>query len=145
MKLKEIDKMLLTKEDMANRDKLDKRLDEMLEKVEEYKSKIMKEYAEKEDVNAFKTLHNSTDKYNKLIRTYNSYDKCNEAIILGIVCGFMGMFTLLNSPLIGELKPTLIMISVTIFGVVFSINGFKQKLIKSKIKKNFKELGIELG
>lgn len=145
MKLKEINKILLTKEDMVNKDKLDKRLDEMLGKIEEYKSKIMKEYAEKEDVNTFKTLYNSTDRYNELIRIYKRYDKCIEALLFGLSASFTGIFSFINSPLIGQLEPTAIISIVTIFGLISTYTGFKHLLIRRNIKKNFKELGIKLN
>jgi hypothetical protein len=145
MKLKELNKMLLAKEDMDYKNKLEKQVDEMFEKVKEYKKKLMDENIASQDKNTLERLYKSSDKYNELIRTYNNCEECIPKIVIGFMFSLAGIFVLFESPMIGEWQIMLSTIVAIFGGLYFLVTGIKQCIIKSKIKKNFKELGIELG
>lgn len=142
MKLKQINKMLLTKEDIDNKNKLEKQVDEIFEKVKEYKKKLMDENVKNQDKNTLERLYKSSDKYNELIRTYKNCESCVEKIFCGFMFSLAGMFVLFESPIINEWQIMLSTIIAIVGGLYFLVTGVKQYIIRRKIKKNFKDLGL---
>jgi hypothetical protein len=144
VKLNEIDKILLTKEDIKNKINLDELRDTITKKVEEYEDNLEDEFTKAYGEDNIKTLYNSTDKFNKLIRIYNSCESRIEKIVVGFMFSLAGMFVLFESPMINDWQVILMTMIAIVGGLYLLVTGINQYITRRKIKKNFKEVGIRI-
>jgi hypothetical protein len=139
-----VDEMLLTKQDIIN-SKIKNNIDGyVLERLNKEKTDLITNECDERRVNYYELI-DSEDKIYLLKREYNKHDKNFECLFFGLLSIFGIGSTIFSNIYCGFVIQNLwILIAWGIVSVALIYLGIKGLIIRHKIKKNYKELDLEI-